>query len=312
VSRLWVGLSLALLASVALNASYLMQHLGSAHGPGIDIRRPWRTMRTLLASRWWLVGGFVGMAGWGLHVIALTKAPLSLVQAFLVGGIALVAPLAVRVLGHRLTPGELLGIALMVLALVALTLGRGRIGVHSRYHSWALASYLLVVCCLGAALLLAQRRRAQALGLAGGFLYGAADVAIKALTGVGRVHGVAGILTSPWLLAAVLSSVGAFFCFQRGLQTGNALPVIALMTSGTNVASILGGLLVFGDPLGHRPAMVALHAAAFAIVIGAAWLLAPAQAAVTTAGEAGGSDGEGSRVHEAVPETCDADPSAAA
>jgi hypothetical protein len=106
--------------------------------------------------------------------------------------------------------------------------------------------------------------------------------------------------------------VGAFFCFQRGLQTGNALPVIALMTSGTNVASILGGLLVFGDPLGHRPAMVALHAAAFAIVIGAAWLLAPAQAAVTTAGEAGGSDGEGSRVHEAVPETCDADPSAAA
>jgi uncharacterized membrane protein len=309
---LWVGLSLALLASVALNASYLMQHVGSAHGPGIDIRRPLRTMRSLLASRWWLIGGVVGIAGWSMHVVALTKAPLSLVQAFLVGGIALVAPLAVRVLGHRLTPGEVLGIGLMALALVALTIGRGRIGIHSGYHAWALASYLVVSCCVGATLLLAQSRRAQALGLAGGILYGAADVAIKALTGIARVHGATGVLTSPWLLAAVVTSVAAFFCFQRGLQTGNAMPVIALMTSGTNIVSILGGLLVFGDPLGRRPGMVAVHVAAFVLVVVAAWLLAPAQAAVSTAGESDSSPtGDASPASRRGGDPCEADPSAA-
>jgi drug/metabolite transporter (DMT)-like permease len=182
VSRLFVGLSLALAASVALNVSYVMQHVASASFAGIDIRRPVRTIRALVSSRLWLAGGALGLTGWALHIVALTKAPLSLVQAFLVGGIALVAPLAVRFLGHQMSDKEVLGVLLMVLSLVALTVGRGRIGVHDHYRNWVLASYLIVSCGAGAALLLAERRRAQALGLAGGFLYGAADVAIKALS----------------------------------------------------------------------------------------------------------------------------------
>jgi hypothetical protein len=63
------------------------------------------------------------------------------------------------------------------------------------------------------------------------------------------------------------------------------MPVIALMTAGTNVVSIIGGLVVFGDPLGHRPAMAVVHVLAFVVVALAAWLLAPAQAAVTAGAE---------------------------
>jgi hypothetical protein len=282
VNRLLIGLALALLASVALNVSYLMQHVAAAAAPRIDIRRPVRTFVSLASSRLWLAGGALGLAGWGMHLAALTKAPLSLVQAFLVGGIALVAPLAVRVLGHHLTPGEIAGICLMGVALLALALGRGRVGIHNRFHAWELAAYLTVASGIGGALLLLEGRRAQVLGLAGGLLYGAADVTIKALTGIASRHGAGGVLTSPWLAAAIVTSVAAFFCFQRGLQAGNALPVIALMTAGTNVVSVIGGLIVFGDPLGHRPVLILLHAAAFVAVAVAAWLLAPSQAAVTT------------------------------
>jgi hypothetical protein len=107
-------------------------------------------------------------------------------------------------------------------------------------------------------------------------------VAIKALTGIASRQGVSGVLRSPWLEAAAVTSVAAFFCFQRGLQAGNALPVIALMTAGTNVVSVLGGLVVFGDPLGRRPGPIVVHAAAFIAVGLAAWLLAPAQAAVAS------------------------------
>jgi hypothetical protein len=77
-----------------------------------------------------------------------------------------------------------------------------------------------------------------------------------------------------------VATIGAFFCFQRALQCGKPMPVIALMTAGNNVVSIVGGLMVFGDPLGHRPAMVLIHVAAFVLIVFAAWLLAPAQAAV--------------------------------
>ena len=85
---------------------------------------------------------------------------------------------------------------------------------------------------------------------------------------------------SPWLPAAVLATGGAFFCFQRALQTGRALPVIALMTATTNLVSILGGLVVLAEPLGRTPALTALHVCAFVLMGVAAWLLAPAQAAL--------------------------------
>jgi hypothetical protein len=147
-----------------------------------------------------------------------------------------------------------------------------------------LGSYLGVACTLGVVLAVVGGHTAEAFGLAGGVLYGAADVAIKALTGVAR-HGAASVVSSPWLPAGVVLSLAAFLCFQRGLQAGNAMPVIALMTAGTTVVSVVGGLLVFGDPLGRRPAIVAVHLAAFALVAVGGWLLAPSQAAFEAPGE---------------------------
>lgn len=281
MSHLLVGLLLALVGSVALNASYLIQHAGSAAAPTIAFRHPLRTLGALMRSRLWLAGGVVGIAGWAISIAALTQAPLSLVQAFLIGGIALLAPVAVRVLGHRLALRELAGISLVLFALLVLLVGRGAGGVHSQFHGAALGMYLSGSVCAGACLLLFRQRRTQMLAAAGGILYGAADVSIKALTGLASHQGITAALTSPWLIATVLASVAAFFCFQRALQSGKPMSVIALMTAGNNIVSIIGGLAVFGDPLGHRPAMVLVHLAAFGLIVIAAWLLAPAQAAVT-------------------------------
>jgi Magnesium transporter NIPA len=281
MNHLLIGLLLALAGSVALNASYLIQHAGSVAAPTIGFRHPVKTFGSLLRSRLWLAGGVLGMTGWAISIAALTQAPLSLVQAFLIGGIALLAPVAVRVLGHRLTARELGGISLVLLALLVLLVGRGAVGVHSYFRSAALGIYLSGSVCAGACLLMIRQRRTQMLALAGGILYGAADVSIKALTGLASHDGVAAALTSPWLIATVAASIGAFFCFQRALQSGKPMPVIALMTAGNNIVSIIGGLVVFADPLGHRPAMEFLHVAAFVLIVIAAWLLAPAQAAVT-------------------------------
>jgi hypothetical protein len=129
-------------------------------------------------------------------------------------------------------------------------------------------------------------RRAHAFGLAAGIMYGAGDCALKGLTGIARRHGIVDAILSPWLLVTIVLVAVAFFAFQRALQTGRALPVIALMSAATNVVSILGGFIVFGDPLGKNAAYATLHVFGFALVAVAAWLLAPAQAALTTTGGA--------------------------
>jgi hypothetical protein len=73
---------------------------------------------------------------------------------------------------------------------------------------------------------------------------------------------------------------------QRALQSGKPMPVTALMTAGNNIVSIIGGLLVFGDPLGHRPAMVLAHVTAFMLIVVAAWLSAPTRAPAIVPGRA--------------------------
>lgn len=282
MSGLLVGLVLALGASVFLNGSYLLQHGGAAKAPEVTPRHPFASLRGLLTSRLWLAGAAVGTAGWAMHITALTKAPLSLVQAFLAGGLALVVPLAARAMHQPMKKIELVAVGLMTLALVGLTVGLNRVGDHHHFTTAPLAAYLGVLALVSAGLaFVGGDRRAHALGLAGGILYGGADVAIKGLTGIGEDEGFTHVLTSPWLLVAIATSLGAFFFFQRGLQTGRALPLIALMTAGTNVISIAGGFFVFGDPVGATTALSILHSACFVLVGVAAWMLAPAQAAFT-------------------------------
>jgi len=276
---LLTGIALALLASVALNAGYLVQHLGSQHTPDITIGRPIATLRSLLASRLWLLGSIAGLTGWGLHVGALSQAPLSLVQAFSAGGLALAVPLGAWITHTHLTRRERVAIMLMGGALAVLGIGAGGAG-SATVPAVALVTFLVVciVASAGLSALPAGPRRPHLLGVAAGALYGSADVSTKAATTAAHAGGLAHGVFSPWVLAIALASAGGFFCLQRGLQLGSVLAVIALMTAVTNVVAILGGLLVFSEPLGASATTGVLHAFALLLVGAAAWRLSFAQA----------------------------------
>jgi hypothetical protein len=119
------------------------------------------------------------------------------------------------------------------------------------------------------------RRRAHLLGAAGGVLYGASDAATKAVT---MTHGgLIPALLSPRLGVVVVLCVAAFACFQRGLQIGPAVPVIALMTGATNAVAIGLGLVVFDEPLGATPVFAGIHGVAFVLAVAAGLALASAQ-----------------------------------
>ena len=83
----------------------------------------------------------------------------------------------------------------------------------------------------------------------------------KAVT---MVHGgLIAVVTSSWMVVLVLLCVAAFAYFQRGLQIGPAVPVIAVMTGSMNAVAIIIGLVVYAEPLGAAPGFVALHGVVF-------------------------------------------------
>jgi hypothetical protein len=86
-------------------------------------------------------------------------------------------------------------------------------------------------------------------------------------------------LLSPWTLTALISFVISFYASARSLQIGLAVEVIAITSVAANLSAILGGILVFAEPVGSGAVGVSARVLAFCLVIaGAALMPAPLRA----------------------------------
>jgi drug/metabolite transporter (DMT)-like permease len=285
-----IGILLALLCALATNLGFLYKHRGACAAPDVDWLHPVRSGVALFRSRWFALGMGVATGAWVLHVAAMALAPLSLVQAVISGGLVFLTVLAERCFGFSVGTRQWVGVGLTALglSLLAVTLPSTG-GSHSSYSTAAMIAFEAGLLVIGTLLVMSHKFGARhehhgvLLGIASGMLFGVSDVAIKALTGEIGSSGVAGLL-SPWLLTCVAASVIAFFASARGLQKGEAVPVITLTAAAANVSAIAGGILVFGDPLARDPLGLVVQSLAFVMVIVAAALTpAPLRAASATA-----------------------------
>jgi drug/metabolite transporter (DMT)-like permease len=230
----------------------------------------------------------VAIFAWGLHVGALSLAPLSIVQAVLSGGLVFLAVIAERFFGFRLGRRQWVGVMITAAGLVVIGLTGGGANHPQRASLAALIAVEGAIFALGAALVristrrhLADRAEGLLLGAAAGALFGVSDVAIKYLTKA--PPGPLGGFLSPWTATALIAGVIAFYASARSLQIGEAVEVIALTSVAANLAAILGGILVFHDPIGSGPLAITARVLAFCLVIaGAALMPAPMRASPET------------------------------
>ena len=284
-----IGIILACACALATNLGFLLKHRGACAAPDVDWKHPVRSGADLFRSKWFAFGMVVACGAWLFHVGAMAMAPLSLVQAVISGGLVFLTVLAERFFGCSVGRRQWFGVGFTALglALLAVTLPHG--GTDARYSLAAMVAFEVGLLAVGLLLVMSHKLGAPhehhgvLLGTASGILFGVSDVAIKALTGAIGSHGVAGLL-SPWLLTCIAASVIAFFASARGLQKGEAVPVITLTAAGANVSAIAGGILVFGDPMPSDPFGIVLQSLAFVLVIAAAALTpAPLRAAQAAA-----------------------------
>jgi drug/metabolite transporter (DMT)-like permease len=285
-----VGIALALACALATNLGFLLKHRGACAAPDVDWRHPLRSTLALYRSRVFALGMLVAVGAWILHVGAMALAPLSLVQAVISGGLVFLTVLAERFFGFKVGRRQWVGVGLTALGLsmLAVTLPSHG-GSDSHYSLAAMVAFEAGLMMVGTLLVLSHKLGAPhehhgvLLGAASGILFGVSDVAIKALTGQIGQSGIGGLL-SPWLLTCLAASVIAFLASARGLQKGEAVPVITLTAAGANVSAIAGGILVFGDPMPGDPVGIVIQTLAFALVVAAAWFTpAPVRAARASA-----------------------------
>jgi drug/metabolite transporter (DMT)-like permease len=286
----FLGILLALACALATNVGFLYKHRGACAAPPVDMRHPLRSGRALFASPMFTIGMLIATGAWIFHVAAMSLAPLSIVQIVLAGGVVLLAIMAERVLGVRIGRKQWIGLGCTAagLMLLGVTLPVAH-GAHSHFSTPGMIAFEASLILVGTLLIAGPRIGAPEehhgfmLGAAAGILFGVSDVAIKAMSGLIAANGVLAIL-SPALLVCVLASVAAFYASAKGLQDGDPVPVIAITGTAANVAGVVGGIIVFGDPLSANPVALGIECFAFALVIIAAWLMpAPVHAAPATA-----------------------------
>jgi drug/metabolite transporter (DMT)-like permease len=280
-----VGLGLALGSALGTSVAFLFKQRGAVLAPPVRARHPLRSAAGLFRSRWFSLGWAVALVAWALHVGALALAPLSIVQAVLSGGLVFLAVLAERYFGFRLGPRQWIGLTVTSAGLAVIGLTGGSHTSALRHYS--LAALIAVECgvfVLGAALIRISMRgslgataQGLLLGVAAGVLFGVSDIALKYLTRA--LQGGLGGIVSEWTVAALAASVLAFYASARGLQLAPGVAVIAFTSVAANLAAIMGGILVFRDPVGVGPLAIIARVIAFGLVTaGAAFMPGPVRA----------------------------------
>ena len=264
-----IGLLLALATAFASIVGFLYKHRGAVESPPVEWRRPIRTSLWLFRSRWYVLGIGIATASWGLHVAALSLAPISLVQSVIAGGLVLLTVVADRLFGFRVTRREWIGVALTALGLafLAATLEGTASSAHSDYDVGTLAAYVGVMCGGG-------------LAVAAGLLWAGSDVSIKALSA--SIDSGVAVLAHPLAAVIALASLVGLVLSARSLQDGKAVPVIAATSAAANLFTIASGPAVFGEPLPEDPVGLSVRVLAFALVI-VACALTPAPVRVAAA-----------------------------
>jgi drug/metabolite transporter (DMT)-like permease len=289
----------ALAATTAYHLGLIVEKRALGQLPAIDARHALRMLRILLTAPAWLAGFGLMLCGFGLQVVALTHAPVSVVQPILGSGIVMLLVLSRVVLRERLGRLELICVLAMAAAIVVLALSAtGSAGhVGQRANGLLLAAVAvpasLVALVLGlsvSGLRSAQggRHRASANGVsyavASGLLYGVATLAIKGLSGTIVRHAglnarlIIAVAASPYPYVTIGCSALGLLIFQTGLQRCRVSIVGPVSNITGSVFFIVAGTWLFGERLPADPGKLALRLIGIVVAVAIVAVLSRRQA----------------------------------
>ncbi|MGB0872759.1 MAG: hypothetical protein ACPGWS_05945 [Solirubrobacterales bacterium] len=286
--ELQVGIALSLLCAFATNLGFLLKHKGACAAPAVEFRKPLSSAAALFRSKTFVIGYGVAAVAFALHVAALWFAPISIVQSVIAGGLVFLAVIAERMFGYNLGRRQWAGVVLTAFGLMLLALTVRHAGDNHKFSIDALIAFEAGALIIGVALLVGPRfgtpvhHHGVMFGAASGMLIGVSDIAIKAMTNIASSESVASALLSPWIALAVTMAVISFYSVARGLQVGEAVPVITVIGVAASLVQIVGGIVVFGDPMPTGVVGIVAQTFGFVLICAAA-VLVPAPTRVAAA-----------------------------
>jgi drug/metabolite transporter (DMT)-like permease len=175
------GLVVAAAAAACYESGYAFQAL-EARGVGARYALRASLLGQLVRNRRWLAATALSLLGWPLQVLALSLAPLALVQPTLALGLVLLLVLGARVLGERVGRREVAAVALVIAGIAGLAVAAPQRGSAVGGSGFVLA--IVALALLAVAPYVIRRRRVGLLAvLSAGAADSVAALAAKVMAG---------------------------------------------------------------------------------------------------------------------------------
>lgn len=273
-------LSFAIVASLLMSLGLLMMKSRSAHLPMAAGANTIGAIVAWLRDPMWIGGLGVQTAGWAFYLIAVSRAPVSMVAVMGQGGIALFVIASVAILGERASPREWAGIGAIVFGMLMLTLSLNGGETQGAFEPATLIIFTALLTIAGLAPMAVARLNASgaAAAIFSGVAFGLGGLFTKAMTDdfiAGAAASLAfRIASNPYVYALIVANIIGIVMLQNSFHSSRAIIAMPLSGALSNIVPIVGGMIVFGErlPAGSVPA--AMRVGAFVLTIAAGALLA--------------------------------------
>ena len=255
ITDLVIGVPAAIAAAAAFGLAGYLQHGAARQTTNHGALRPGLLLDLLRFKQfqWSIV---LSGTGFGLQVLALRFAPLSVVQPLLVTGVLFYLGFAALARHHRIDNGLVLGALMALVGLsVFLLVARPSEG-GAQFHGSAalpfgLALLAVVLVCLAIASRLSDELRALPLAVATAVFYGVTAALIRSLLATASWS----TLVTHWqLYAVIIVAPAGFLLNQNAFQVGSLGAVaVATITVGDPIVAIGAGVAWLGETLGGGP-----------------------------------------------------------
>lgn len=257
---------IAIPAAMLLGIGFVLQQQVAARAPAQDALS-WRLLRDVIGKRRWLAGISAMVAGQVLGAIALGAASITIVEPLLTANLLFALGLARLVSGQSLRRREWLGALVLAAGLAVFVIAAGtRPGPGPDSSRQALFVGVAVAFCalitLGSRTLVPERR-AVALSVAAGSLYGLQDgFTRQAVQALG--HGPLALLAT-WTPYAVLAvAVPGLLLAQSAFEMAPLRVSLPAVSLAEPTVGIIYGTVVTGDILRTGTTWTVVRAVALA------------------------------------------------
>lgn len=278
-----LGVALGVAAAAAFESSFVLQALEARRTA--PVARPHVALLGRLARRpLWFVAIALSVAGFGLQVLALRQAPLSVVQPLLALGLVLLLGLSRVVLHEHVGRYELFGVAGVIAGVSIVVAAAPARGGHSDPTGLAIACAVL-----GAVVLAPFARRSVVTGPLVVSAAAGDALAALAMNEVARALTDTPLAALAWAALAAAAGLLALAGEAAALQHTPAAVVAPAVLAGQVVVPVLLAPIVVGDRWGDTPGGGWLIVAGLALATAAAAGLSrsPAVGSVRQAAESG-------------------------